>query len=66
MAWDQLVGFIQEAREIEQADRTGTPTSCPADYTALRQADGGELFCPWCGLRWPEDAPLWGEFPGAF
>ncbi len=67
MAWEELLGFIAEAREIEREDRAAVPTSCPVDYTALRAGPDGKLFCPWgCGLVWPDDASAWGEFPGAF
>lgn len=66
MAWRQLVNMIDEALDIDRLDRTRPPTSCPADYTALRQGMSNKLFCPWCGLRWPDDAQVWGEFPGSF
>lgn len=66
MAWQQLTGMIQEARDIEAKDRTGTPTSCAEDYTALVGGPDGKLQCPWCGLIWPDDAPAWGAFPGSF
>lgn len=65
MSWEQLAAMIQEAADIDAQDRSGVPESCAIDYTQLRQSDDG-LFCPWCGLRWPEDASSWGEFPGAF
>lgn len=66
MAWDQLTAMIQEAVDIDQKDRSTPPTSCAQDYTALREGTEGKLFCPWCGLVWPDDAGSWGEFPGAF
>lgn len=66
MAWQQLVAMVQEAREIEAQDRSGVPSSCVQCYTALREGPEGTLFCPWDGLRWPEDASAWGEFPGSF
>ena len=66
MAWEQLTSMIKEAADIDQKDRSTKPTSCVSDYTPLREAPGGVLFCPWCGLKWPEDAAAWGEFPGAF
>lgn len=67
MAWEQLAGFIQEAADIDKQEATGTPTSCPVDYTALKQGPDGKLFCPWgCGLVWPDDASAWGSYPGSF
>lgn len=66
MAWDQLVGFISEAEDIERTDRSTAPTSCPVDYTALREGPDGKLHCPWDGLVWPDDAGAWGEFPGSY
>lgn len=66
MAWDQLLGFAEEAAEIDQQDSTGTPTSCPNDHTALRQGPDGKMYCPWDGLVWPDDAPAWGPFPGSY
>lgn len=64
--WYKLVEIIDEARDIEAKDRSGTPTSCAVDYTALRAGEDGKLFCPWCGLVWPDEASAWGSFPGAF
>lgn len=66
MAWEQLKAMVQEAYAIDEEDRSTKPTSCAVDYTALREADGGILFCPWCGLKWPDDASAWGEFPGSY
>lgn len=66
MAWEQLIGFVQEAAEIERVAETTPPTSCPNDYTALREAPGGKLYCPWDGLVWPDDAAAWGKYPGEF
>ena len=66
MAWESLVGFIQEAADIDKQESQGPPQSCAVDYTALRQGPDGTLFCPWCGLLWPDDASAWGNFPGGF
>ena len=66
MAWDQLLGMIQEAWDIDNQERSGEPAMCVSDYTPLRGGGDGSLFCPWCGLQWPRDASAWGEFPGAF
>lgn len=66
MAWEQLQAMVQEARDIDQQDRSTPPTSCPNDYTALREGPDGKLYCPWDGLVWPDDAGAWGEFPGSY
>lgn len=66
MAWEQLVAMIQEARDIDQTDRSTAPTSCPNDQTPLREGQDGKLFCPFDGLVWPDDASAWGEFPGSY
>lgn len=65
-SWNALLGFVDEARDIDQKDRSTAPTSCAICYTALVENEGGTLFCPWDGIRWPEDASTWGEFPGSF
>jgi len=66
MAWEQLQAMLQEARDIDQRDRSTPPTSCPNDSTALREGPNGTLYCPWDGLVWPDDASAWGEFPGSY
>jgi hypothetical protein len=66
MAWEQLTAMIQEAADVDQEDRSNPPTSCAVDYTALREGPEGKMFCPWCGLVWPDDAQSWGEFPGSY
>lgn len=66
MAWDELLGFIQEGADIDQQDRSTAPTSCPVDFTALQEGPDGVLFCPYDGLKWPDDAGAWGEFPGSY
>lgn len=67
MAWEQLQAMIQEARDIDQEDRSTAPESCCVCYTALREGPNGTLFCPWGDHPvWPYDASAWGEFPGSF
>lgn len=66
MSWEQLTAMIQEAQDIVTEDRSTAPTSCAVDYTALREGPEGKMFCPWCGLVWPDDAQSWGEFPGSY
>lgn len=67
-AWEPLLGFIQEARDIDQQDRSTAPTSCPVCYTALREGPDSTLYCPWADGHpvWPGDAGAWGEFPGSY
>jgi hypothetical protein len=66
MGWYQLVGLMREAKTIEERDRTTPPTSCAQCYTALRGGPEGQLYCPWDGLIWPDDASAWGEYPGSY
>lgn len=66
MSWDQLLGIVHEAASIDEKERQGPPTSCAVDYTPLRGAEEGKLYCPWCGLVWPDDASAWGQFPGSY
>lgn len=66
MSWEQLLAMVQEARDEDQEERSTPPTSCPNDYTALREGPDGKLYCPWDGLVWPDDASAWGEFPGSY
>jgi hypothetical protein len=54
MAWEQLLGMIQEARDIDADDASKVPVECPNDYTLLKEGPGGVLFCPWgCDYRYP-------------
>lgn len=66
MAWDQITAMIREAQDIVDQDRSTPPTSCVSCYTSLKQGPTGTLFCPYDGLKWPEDASAWGEFPGSY
>lgn len=66
MAWETLLGIVEEAKQQDREDETGTPTSCPNDHTALRQGPDGKLYCPWDGLVWPDDASAWGPYPGSY
>lgn len=56
MPWQQLVGIIEEARDLDRIHDTRTPTSCPYDHTTLKSTPDGKLFCPWAGdYTWPDD-----------
>lgn len=63
-SWWPLAAMIQEAHDIDAQEAAGVPVSCASDYTPLREGRDGKLFCPWCGLAWPDDASAWGQFPG--
>jgi len=59
MAWEQLLGMIQEARDWETSKASEPPTQCPHDYAPLKPGPNGELFCPWAGdYEWPRDGRL--------
>lgn len=67
MAWEQLLGFIQEAADIDKQDIAGTPMSCAVCYTVLREGPRNTLYCPFdVHPVWPDDASAWGRFPGSF
>lgn len=56
MAWTQLLGILQEARDLDQAHQSRIPTTCPYDDTPLKPTQDGKLFCPWAGdYTWPDD-----------
>lgn len=55
MGWDQLIGMIQEARDIEAEERSRPPEDCPVCGTSLRDGGGGSLFCPFSDhFFWPD------------
>lgn len=56
MAWETLVGIIQEAREIDAEEQSTPPVVCPNDFTLLVDGPGGVLHCPWDGWQYPRDA----------
>jgi hypothetical protein len=56
MAWETLLGIIDEARHIDAEEASQPPEACPIDYTALTGGENGTLFCPWCGWKYPHDA----------
>lgn len=66
MAWEQLTSMITEAVDIDQEERSGKPASCANDGTPLREGPGGTLYCPYDGAVWPDDAGVWGEYPGSY
>ena len=56
MSWGQLVGILQQARDLDRAHATRVPTACPYDHTTLKSTPDGKLFCPWAGdYTWPDD-----------
>jgi len=66
MAWEQLLGYVQEAAEYDREDAAATPTECPHDYFPLTEGPNGKLFCRWDGTTWPDDAAAWGPYPGQY
>lgn len=56
MSWQQLVAMLDEARQIDIEEAVKVPVECPNDYTTLIEGEGGTLFCPWDGWKYPEDA----------
>lgn len=56
MAWEQLLGMIQEARDIDAQEASEAPVVCPNDYTTLVSGPDGTLHCPWDGFQYPRDA----------
>ncbi len=59
MPWEQLLGFIEEARQIEREEASGLPTVCPYCGTALREAPGNVLYCPLLPhYEYPRDGKL--------
>lgn len=59
MAWETLLGIIQEARDWERDKQSEPPQQCPYDYTALVAGPNGSLICPWAGdYTWPEDGRI--------
>lgn len=56
MSWQQLVGILTEARDLDRKSKIGPPTVCPYDFTTLKSTPDGKLFCPWAGdYTWPDD-----------
>lgn len=56
MSWWQLVGIIEEARDLDRQAQSTPPTVCPYDGTTLKSTPDGKLFCPWAGdYTYPDD-----------
>lgn len=56
MAWDQLVGILEEARTLDREEAARAPEDCPVDGTPLVDAGNGVLFCTFDGWQYPRDA----------
>jgi hypothetical protein len=54
MAWQQLIGIIEEARALEREEATKIPVECPNDFTPLKEGPNGVLFCPYDGWKYPD------------
>ncbi len=47
MGWDQLLGFIQEAQDIDTQERSTPPADCPiCAHTLAAGERAGTLVCP--------------------
>lgn len=57
MGWDQLLGMLQEARDIDAEERSGPPVDCPVCGTTLTAGPAGEIFCPFAEhYFYPQDS----------
>ena len=57
MGWDQLIGMIDEARDIDAAERSGPPQDCPYCATTLVSGPDGTVYCPFDDhYVWPQDS----------
>lgn len=57
MGWDQLIGMIDEARDIDAAERSGPPQDCPICATTLVSGPDGTITCPFNDhYSWPQDS----------
>ena len=57
MGWDQLIGMIQEARDIDAEERSRPPEDCPICATTLTSGPDGGLYCPFDDhYVWPQDS----------
>lgn len=57
MGWEQLLGIIGEARDIEREEASTPPEDCPICATTLTAGPDGGLYCPFTDhFFWPEDS----------
>ncbi len=57
MGWEQLLGYMAEARDIEREEATTPPEDCPICATTLTAGPDGGLYCPFTDhFFWPEDS----------
>jgi hypothetical protein len=49
MSWEQLLGILQESRDIQAKEQSTPPVACPNDGTPLEQGRDGELRCRFDG-----------------
>jgi hypothetical protein len=56
MSWEQLSSMLAEARALDAEEATKVPVDCPNDFTPLREGPDGQLFCPFDGWQYPQDA----------
>ncbi len=57
MGWEQLLGIVGEARDIEREEAATPPEDCPICATTLTAGPDGGLYCPFTDhFFWPEDS----------
>lgn len=57
MGWEQLLGIVEEARDIEREEAATPPEDCPICATTLASGPDGGLHCPFTDhFFWPEDS----------
>lgn len=62
-SWYQLLSILREGAIDDQRQRAQRPYACPNDGEPLKHDPKGQLFCPYDGWRWPQDAAP-GDAPG--
>lgn len=57
MGWEQLIGIIQEARDVDREEASTPPEDCPICATTLTAGPDGGLYCPFTDhFFWPQDS----------
>lgn len=57
MGWEQLLGIVEEARDIEREEAATPPEDCPICATTLTSGPDGGLYCPFTDhFFWPKDS----------
>lgn len=57
MSWDQLLGILDEAYDLDAEERNRVPEDCPQCGAPLVEGPTGvQLFCRDDGWQYPRDA----------